>query len=86
MNSVHATAHDRLNSGVGQFDLIAAANFNDIKVNSVPTSTAIDLDPASVLFTRQHIVSIEKGTPHTKVVRSTDCMQEQFSATARSTY
>lgn len=83
---IDAVAHYRLDGAAGQFDLTAAANFNDIKVNSVPASTAVDLTPTPVLFSRQRIVSIEKGTPRTKVVGSVDWSLDRFGATARASY
>lgn len=83
---IDAVAHYRLNSAACQFDLTAAANFNDIKVNRVPVSTAVALTPTPVLFSRQRIVSIEEGTPRTKVVGSLDWTLDQFGATARATY
>lgn len=84
---IDVVAHYRLNTGgVGVFDLTAAGNFNDTKVNRVPVNTAVDLDPTPVLFARQRIVSIEKGTPRTKVVGSVDWSLAQFGATARASY
>jgi iron complex outermembrane receptor protein len=83
---IDVVAHYRWNSGsVGIFDLTAAANFNDIKVNSVPTSTSV-LNPAPTLFARQRIISIEQGTPRTKLVGSVDWKLGGVGATARASY
>lgn len=71
---------------VGTFDLTAAANFNDIKVQEVPTSTAVNLDPVPTLFTRQRIVSIEEGTPRTKIVGTIDWTLGGFGLTARASH
>jgi len=84
---IDIVAHYRVDSGsVGIFDLTAAGNFNDIKVNSVPTSTAIILDPTPVLFSRQRIVSIEEGTPRTKLVGAIDWKLGGAGATVRASY
>ncbi|WP_336962489.1 TonB-dependent receptor [Sphingobium aquiterrae] len=84
---IDVVGHYRVKTtGVGTFDLTAAANFNDIKVNKVPTSTAVTLSPVPTLFSRQRVISIEQGTPRTKVVGSVDWTLDAFSATARATY
>lgn len=70
----------------GTFDLSLAANFNDIKVKKVPTSTAVDLDPTPTLFARQRILTLEEGTPRTKVVGSVDWTLGGFSSTVRASY
>jgi iron complex outermembrane receptor protein len=83
---IDVVAHYRWDSGsVGIFDLTAAGNFNDIKVNSVPTSTSV-LNPAPTLFARQRIISIEQGTPRTKLVGSVDWKLGGVGATARASY
>jgi iron complex outermembrane receptor protein len=63
--------------GAGIFDLTAAGTFNDIKLNRTP--------PLSI-FGRQRIVSIEQGTPRTKVVGAIDWKLGGFGATLRATY
>lgn len=83
---IDAVAHYRLDGAAGRFDLTLAANFNDITVNSVPVSTAVTLTPTPVIFSRQRTVSIEQGTPRTKLVGSLDWTLDRFSATARATY
>lgn len=72
-------------ASAGRFDLSAAANINDIEVNRVPTSTAT-LDPAPTLFARSRILTIEEGTPRTKIVGSADWRLGDFSTTLRATY
>ncbi|MBN8830573.1 MAG: TonB-dependent receptor [Sphingomonadales bacterium] len=84
---IDVVAHYRWDSGsIGVFDLTAAANFNDIKVNSVPTSTAVALVPTPTLFSRQRIVSIEQGTPRTKLVGAVDWKSGGAGATLRASY
>ncbi len=68
---------------LGSFNLSAAANLNDIKVNRIPTSTAT-LNPAPSLFGRNRILTIEDGTPATKIVGSIDWRLEGFGATLRA--
>lgn len=84
---IDVVAHYRVDSGgAGMFDLTAAGNFNDIKVNSVPTSTAVALVPTPVLFSRQRIVSIQEGTPRTKLVGTVDWKLGGAGATVRASY
>ncbi len=84
---IDVVAHYRINSGgAGIFDLTAAGNFNDITVNSVPTSTAVNLVPTPVLFSRQRIVSIQEGTPRTKIVGAIDWKLGGAGATVRASY
>ncbi len=84
---IDVVAHYRVNSGgAGTFDLTAAGNFNDITVNSVPTSTAVNLVPTPVLFSRQRIVSIQEGTPRTKLVGAIDWKLGGAGATVRASY
>ncbi|MFS0773058.1 TonB-dependent receptor [Sphingomonas sp. 1P08PE] len=68
---------------LGSFNLSAAANLNDIKVIRIPTSTAT-LNPAPSLFGRNRILTIEDGTPATKLVGSVDWRLEGFGATMRA--
>lgn len=84
---IDVVAHYRIVSGtVGTFDLTAAGNFNDINVNSVPTSTAVSLQPTPVLVSRQRIVSIQEGTPRTKLVGAIDWKLGGAGATVRASY
>lgn len=84
---IDVVAHYRWDSGAaGIFDLTAAGNFNDLKVNSVPTSTAVDLNPTPTLVSRQRIVSIEEGTPRTKLVGAIDWKLGGVGATVRASY
>ena len=79
-------AHYRLRSATaGTFDFTAAGNVNDIKVTKVPTSLST-LSPAPTLFARSRILTLEDGTPGTKVTGTLDWSLADFGATARITY
>lgn len=69
----------------GTFDFTLAANFNDIDVKKVPTSTAT-LNPAPTLFARNRILTLEKGTPRTKIVGSVDWIHDALGVTFRATH
>jgi iron complex outermembrane receptor protein len=84
---IDIVAHYRLGTeSLGVFDLTAAGNINDTKVNKVPTSTAVTLNPAPTLFSRQRIASLEDGTPGQKVVGTIDWSLADFGATLRASY
>ncbi|MFT6426760.1 MAG: iron complex outermembrane receptor protein, partial [Brevundimonas sp.] len=70
---------------LGDFDFTVAANFNDVSVNRVPTSSSV-LNPVPTLFARQRILTIEDGTPDTKVSASADWSRDRWGATVRATY
>ncbi|PTQ12750.1 TonB-dependent receptor [Sphingomonas oleivorans] len=72
-------------AAVGIFDLMAAANINDIDVTRVPTSTAT-IDPAPTLFARSRILTLEDGTPGTKISGTADWSLADIGATARFTH
>ncbi|WP_414900034.1 TonB-dependent receptor plug domain-containing protein [Sphingomonas flavalba] len=72
-------------AGAGTFDFTLAANFSDIAVKKVPTTTST-LNPAPTLFNRQRILTIEQGTPRTKVVGSVDWSLGDLGVTGRATY
>lgn len=79
-------ANYRLRSAnAGTFTFGLAANFNDIDVLRVPTNTAT-LNPAPVLFARSRILTLEQGTPDTKVIGSLDWQRGRAGATVRGTY
>ena len=83
---IDAVAHYRLKTDrAGTFDFTVAGNYNDIDLTRVPTSTSA-LNPAPVLFGRSRILTIEDGTPATKVVGSVDWSSGVLGATARVTY
>ncbi|MNI02510.1 vitamin B12/cobalamin outer membrane transporter [compost metagenome] len=69
----------------GDWDFTVAANVNDVSVTQVPSSTSV-LNPAPTLFSRQRILTIEEGTPDTKVSASADWSLGRWGATARATY
>ncbi|MBL8543346.1 MAG: TonB-dependent receptor [Hyphomonadaceae bacterium] len=76
----------RLDGGaVGDFDFIAALNFNDIDVTRVPTSLSA-LSPTPTLLGRNRILTIEAGTPGEKAVLSANWSNGGWGATARASY
>lgn len=84
---IDAVAHYRLKSGgAGTFDFTVAANVNKVDITKVPTSTAVNLNPAPTLFARSRILTFEQGTPGEKITGSIDWSLENLAATARVTY
>ncbi|MDO9367592.1 MAG: TonB-dependent receptor [Sphingopyxis sp.] len=71
--------------GLGTLDFTVAANFNDVDVTRVPTSTAT-LNPAPTLFGRNRIISLEQGTPGEKITGAIDWSGDLLGATLRTTY
>ena len=69
----------------GTFNLTVAANFNKLKVLEVPTTTST-LDPAPPLVIRSTILTLEEGTPRTKITSTLDWNRGPFGATLRGTY
>ena len=69
----------------GTFDFTVAGNLNDTRVIKIPTSTSV-LNPAPTLFARSRILTLEDGTPATKVTGTADWSLDNFGATARVTY
>ena len=83
---IDAVAHYRLaTAAAGAFDFTVAGNLNDTEVTRVPTSTAT-IDPAPVLFARSRILTLEDGTPGTKITGALDWSLDGLGATARVTY
>ena len=78
-------AYNWRNETLGNFNLSAAANINDLSVDRVPTSTAA-LNPAPSLFGRNRILTIEQGTPRTKIVGSVDWTRQAVGATLRAVH
>ena len=72
-------------AAAGSFDFTVAGNVNDTKVTKVPTSTST-LNPAPTLFARSRILTLEDGTPGTKVTGTVDWSLANFGATGRVTY
>jgi len=70
---------------VGNWDFTVAANVNDVSVTRLPTSSSV-LNPVPTLFARSRILTIEEGTPDTKVSSSADWSLGRWGATARATY
>lgn len=76
----------RLNTATyGDWDFTVAANFNDVEVTRLPTSSSV-LNPVPPLFARTRIETIQQGTPDTKIVASTDWSKDKWGVTARATY
>ncbi|WP_420478335.1 TonB-dependent receptor plug domain-containing protein [Brevundimonas sp. FT23028] len=69
----------------GDWDFTVAANFNDVEVTRLPTSSSV-LSPVPPLFARSRILTIEDGTPDTKVSGTTDWSYGRWGVTARATY
>lgn len=69
----------------GVFNFGLAANLNDIDVLRVPDSTAT-LNPVPTLFARSRILTLEEGTPDTKIIGSVDWERGRAGATLRGTY
>ncbi len=69
----------------GAFDFTVAANFNDVEVTKVPTSSSV-LNPVPTLFARSRIETIQEGTPDTKVSASADWTSGRLGGTLRATY
>lgn len=69
----------------GAFDFTVAANFNDVEVKKVPTSSSV-LNPVPPLFARTRIETIQQGTPDTKISATADWSLDRFGATLRATY
>ena len=59
--------------GIGQFDFTLAGNFNDTDVTKTPGLLAITTLPEpAFLFDRGNVLSLEKGTPRSKLVGTVD--------------
>ena len=69
----------------GDFDFTVAANFNDVSVTRLPTSSSV-LNPVPPLFARSRILTIEDGTPDTKVSAAADWTLDRWGATVKATY
>ena len=76
----------RLNTvDYGDLNLTVAANFNEVSVERVPTTTSTLPSPPA-LFGRQRILTIEDGTPDAKVSGTADWRYGRWGATARTTW
>lgn len=76
----------RLNTeDYGDLHLTVAANFNDVEVTAVPTSSSV-LNPVPPLFARSRIETIQQGTPDTKVSGTADWSYGRWGVTARTTW
>jgi iron complex outermembrane receptor protein len=82
---VDLVANYKTTTSFGHLDLTLAGNVNNVDVLSVPNTTSV-LDPAPTLVSRQRIVSLEKGTPRTKVTGTVDWSRGPAGLTLRGTY
>lgn len=71
---------------MGQFAFTVGANFNDTNVTKVPATPQLAaLNPAPVLFDRINVLTLEEGTPDSKLTGSVDWTMDAFGATVRAT-
>lgn len=70
----------------GDFNFLASANTNDIKITKTPATPAQILPIPMSLFARQNILRYEDGTPPYKVTLQTDWSKGPWGATLRSTF
>ncbi|WP_332656117.1 TonB-dependent receptor plug domain-containing protein [Brevundimonas sp.] len=71
-------------SDAGRLDFTLAANFNSTDVTRVPTiPTGVPIPNPPALFNRINVLTLEEGTPHDKLVFSTDLTQGDFAGTLR---
>ena len=83
---VDVVANYRLRTdNAGTFNFTLAGNYNDLTVLSVPETTST-LDPAPTLVSRQRIVSLEDGTPATKITGTIDWSLGAAGVTLRGSY
>ncbi|MET0248272.1 MAG: TonB-dependent receptor [Sphingobium sp.] len=87
---IDVVAHYRApTENLGVFDLTAAANFNEIEITRAPAAATITSSVGTAtlpIFSRQRIVSFEKGTPRTKLVGTIDWTLQDLGVTARASY
>ncbi|SFP56697.1 TonB-dependent receptor plug domain-containing protein [Sphingomonas rubra] len=84
---IDAVVHYRLRTAAaGSFDLTLAGNVNDVDVTRVPANTAVALNPTPTLFARSRILTLEDGTPQTKLTGTIDWSLDRLGALARVTY
>jgi iron complex outermembrane receptor protein len=70
---------------LGDFNFLASANTNDIKITKTPVTPPQLLPVPLSLFARQNILRYEDGTPPYKVTLQTDWSKGPWGATLRST-
>ncbi|HEX3367413.1 TonB-dependent receptor [Phenylobacterium sp.] len=70
----------------GDFNFLASANTNDIKITKTPATPAQILPIPMSLFARQNILRYEDGTPPYKVTLQTDWSKGPWGGTLRSTF
>ncbi|MFL5295886.1 MAG: TonB-dependent receptor domain-containing protein [Phenylobacterium sp.] len=73
-------------TGLGDFNFMAAANHNDFEVTKTPVTKQTILPTPVSLFARQAVLRFEEGTPKDKVTLQTDWTNGGWGATVRSTF
>lgn len=80
---IDVVAHYRIpTASVGNFDLTAAGNYNEVHISDVPVTTI----PGVTLFTQQRITGLERGTPRVKGSFTTDWSRGKVGATVRASF
>ncbi|RZK90908.1 MAG: TonB-dependent receptor, partial [Methylobacterium sp.] len=78
---IDVVGHYRLRTAAaGSFDVTVAGNLNDANVTRVPVNTAVTLTPTPTLFARSRILTLEDGTPQTKVTGTIDWSLDRIGA------
>jgi iron complex outermembrane receptor protein len=79
-------SYDIETEGLGAFDFMLGANFNQTDVTRVPvTAPLAALSPSPVLFDRINVLTFEEGTPKDKYSFTTNWDYGRFGATFRAT-
>lgn len=71
---------------LGNFDLTAAANTNNLRVTRTPVTKQSILPTPTSLFARQAVLRFTDGTPKWKVTLQSDWEKNNWGATLRSTF
>jgi iron complex outermembrane recepter protein len=70
---------------LGKIDFTLAGNFNQTKVNRLPTTSQLSALPVPpALFARSNRLTFEKGTPKEKFVFTTEWTNDKMSATLKA--
>lgn len=79
-------SYDWRTDGMGSFNFLLGANFNNTDVTRVPaTAPLAALSPSPVLFDRINVLTFEEGTPKDKYSFSTNWTLGRVGATFRAT-
>ena len=74
------------NDDLGDFNLTASVNTNNLKITKTPASATTILPVPVSLFARQAVLRFQEGTPPYKVVLQNDWIKGNLGATLRSTF